>query len=527
MKTELSSSGRILCRLFHAFWFLAFFGLFVCTLSFMKNQWLSLAAAVLAFALLLAFVCRFRERLDSLPARTFRWICAAVCLFIAAAMAFTGYRMCTAPFNDAGTVYYSVAEILRDGHISTEIGRYTSCAWWSGLSNNDYFLAYKNNIFLPAYLLPYYRVLTFFGLDMYSFSGYYAGVVLDAVHVAGSVFFGACAAEKAKDKTAAFLFLFLCAAFVPYYVHAYTGYSDTLSLPYVSLSLLLYFTAVQKRAGGNSRGAALYFALTGSALAVGTLLKPNVAILFVAMVICEAVTGPNLRRAAEASACIFLALFLLMGVWRACRLELPWLDADKAQDYALPVLQWVMMASKGDGGFRRQDFEFVMHTPPDQRGRVVLRELGRRIRSYGSAGNYLNFEVHKVAAVLADGKYAQAGHLVNACTSRPTLAKILLPDGEYYGLFYAYVTAFQCFLLLCFLASAGMCIFGKHLAGLPLLNIFIFGTLLFFSFWEFKSRYLLNATSAFLLCAALCVSEGADVWRDSGTARRLAKGRLS
>lgn len=159
------------------------------------------------------------------------------------------------------------------------------------------------------------------------------------------------------------------------------------------------------------------------------------------------------------------------------------------------------MASVGSGGYRQSDFDYTQSYPDlAQKKAAALEEFLRRVKSYGSCSDFLQFEIQKVAAVLADGKYAQKEHLELTFSSAPGLSNWVSEEGKYYDLFYCYITIFITLFYFSILISILLRIFTKKTLHIDMLfQIIIFGAYLFFSFWEFKSRYLLNFVPVYML----------------------------
>lgn len=504
--------GTRLYRLFHLLWLPTFTVLFF--VSFLRYYRydqkffvLILAAEISLIAIYLVTVCK--ERINSLSDRTVYLVLAAVSVPMSVLLFLAGQSMWVTPFNDTGTVYYSVAEILRDGSISKEINEYTKTYWATNTSNHDYFLVYPFNTFLVFYELCYYRFLRLFtAVDLYDTSGCNAAILLNTLSIILTVIFGFLTAKKAKDNCTAFLFLTMSFPFVPYYLHVYKVYSDTLSLPYVTAALYFYVKGSQT---DNGKKAVLDFVLTGLTLSMGILLKGSVAILLVAVVIYTLLRPVTLRHTFSALLSLLLTCVIVLNVWTLYKNNCSWIDTSEADKYELPTIHCFMMAASGGGGFKLEDLQYSLSFPTyEERRQADTEEFIRRVKSHGSVSGYIDYQVKKVAQVMADGLYAQEGHLQFTYKAAPWLIDWTL--GKYRNIFYCYITTYITLFYISMLASAALGIFRKKHTISTLFNICIFGIFLFFSFFEFKSRYLLNYVPLFMLCYSFAVSECAELY---------------
>lgn len=422
-----------------------------------------------------------------------------------------GLTMMVPPFNDTGSVYYAAAEIIQSGSISREVNEYTTCHWATKTSNHDYFLIYPNNTFLVFYHLCYYKLLLLFApIDLYGPSGYGAAVVLNSVSIVCATVFGFLTAKKAKDNTTAFLFLILSCLFVPYYLHAYKAYSDTLSLPYVTMALYFYVNGIQT---DRDKRAVIFYILTGLSLSIGILIKGSILILLVAMSIYTALRHDSLRRTLYALICLILVCASILSVWPLYKDHCSWIDTTEADQFELPAIHWVMMAAKGGGDYKSKDFWYSQNFPTyEDRKRADMEEFVRRVQSYGSVHGYISYEIEKVSGVMADGMYAQYAHLKHTFPKVPALEEWVSAQGQYYPWFYSYITVYITIYYLSVLASAFWGIARKKHSLNTLFHVCLFGVFVFFAFWEFKSRYLLNFVPLFMLCTAFTLSEYADIY---------------
>lgn len=503
----------ILYKLFYLFW-TALFGIlfFTAVYKYYEYKILIISLSVALWAALFGLVIVFRRFLNSFSDRTVYLLLISFSLIMLLLSLWAGLTMMIPPFHDFGSVYYSAAEIIQNGSISREINEYTTCYWATNTSNHDYFLIYPNSTFLVFYYLCYYKLLLLFvPIDLYGTSGYSAAVVLNSVSIVCAVVFGFLTAKKARDNTTAFLFLVLSFLFVPYYLHAYKAYSDTLSLPYVTMALYFYVKGTQ---ADRDKRAAIFYILTGLSLSIGILIKGSILILLVAMSIYTALRHDSLRKRLYALICLILVCASILTVWPLYKDHCSWIDTTEADRFEMPTMHWVMMAAKGGSGYKSNDFLYSQNFPTyEERRRADTEEFVRRVRSYGSARSYISYEIKKVSKVMADGMYAQYPHLECVFPKIPALEKWVSTQGQYYPWLYGYITVYITLYYLSVLASAFWGIVRKKHSLNTLFHVCLFGVFVFFAFWEFKSRYLLDFVPLFMLCTAFTLSEYADIYK--------------
>ena len=491
-----------LTRLFYIVWFFAFLILFSHTAKQYQHKTLIIFLTVILYASVFLAVLRFRRAVDKLPDRIIYPLIFGILLLITMLLIWSGFTMCVAPFNDTGSAYYAAAEVLKYGHISREVNQYTSCHWATHTSNHDYFLIYPNNLFLVFYQVCYFKILSLFtSIDMYSMAGYRAVAVLNSVSIAAAVFYGVLTAKKCRGNLAALLLLFFSMIFVPYYLHAYKAYSDTLSIPYIAAALFYYTIGQKTEPSSNCRFKKYaFYILCGISLALAALIKGSALILFVAVIVHLILQSKPLLQKLMVFLLLFTSVFLILSGWSVYKNNCSWIDTSRADEFEFPSIHWVMMASVDSGSYRQSDFDYTQSFPTlAQKREANSEEFLRRVKSYGSCTNYLRFEIQKMAAVLADGKYAQTEHLQQTFSRAPSLANWLLNEGDYYNLFYCYITILITLFYFSVLTGSLLGIARGTLHTDTLLHITLFGVLLFFAFWEFKSRYLLNFVPVFML----------------------------
>lgn len=495
-----------LSRLFHVCWFVLFSGLLATTL---KYDPYTIAAPLLA-AVCIAFIgfvfIRYADTINAWNTAKANRCAIVLLLLLLMLLLFAGRILLAYPINDAGTIYYSTVETVLNGEISKDINQYTSCVNFYNCSNNDYFCIYKASFFLVAYLFPFMKLIIHgMQIDPYSLAGCYAMIVFNCLSITAAAALGYAALRKAQAKNAgALLFLVLFLFFAPNYLNTYKVYSDTLSMPYISLALFCLFTA--DRSTGSKRW--LFYLLTGISVAIGSLIKGSVMVLIVAIVLYLLLCNrQTLRLRILSSLCIILSFGTIIAGWNLYLPSTPWVDWTNQDRYELPSTHWLMMASVGDGGFRQEsvDYSFSFETL-QERKEGIATEYIRRVKSHGSVLGYSKFIIKKLAQGLADGRFCQQVHL-NAFYEHYPLREVVTQWGKYFPAMILYLKFYAFLLYLGMLLCTALNALKSKVDESFLINVCFFGVMLFFAFWEFKSRYLMNFTPLMMMGLVLAMKD--------------------
>lgn len=486
-------------QLFHICWFVFFFLLCIVMCGYVEHIWFCLLMSAVLFLTVLFLVSKYRNLINGVSTKLFRQIFIGILLLMLLGMLLAGRAMLLTPSGDSGTIWFSVADVVENGSISKAIDGYTPCAGQTHTSNHDYFLVYPNSRFMVQFLLPYARFLDLLGIDLRGKTAVMCGAALNGALMVLGVAFAALAARKEKGNAAALLMLLGGALFLPYYLNIFKVYSDTLSVPFVGLAIWLYVEAehAEKRSG-------LLQFLSGTAASVGALIKGNVWVLVVAALICIALKKKNWKLRVKEILCMLLAVVMVSQLWAFRSERLPWLDTTESDRYEMPLMHWVMMSSRGHGGFDQNDLNYSLSLESvDARKEAAKEHYFGRVRQAG-VGGYAAFLLKKVSTTFSDGLYVQENHL--AFFADRKIGALVSPTEPGFVIVKTYTSVTLCFVYLAILASAFLNARRRYSVEL-LFHVCMFGLILFFALWEAKPRYLLNFTPMFLLMTSLALDD--------------------
>ena len=483
-----------LSRVFHGCYLFVFFIVFLCVIAW-QDHVPALLVIVTGVLVIMVFAVR-RLRLMTVSDRQLFMITAAVLGIMAVLLAVVGWLMIPLMRTDFGTVYYSAMEIIESGHVNDAHSIYNKITTITNMTNNEYFVVYPNNLPILFLLTSFYKVVCAFGVSMESDMGIYMGVLLNMAFILFSVGLGSRVARRIWGNKAVLVYLLFAALFVPYYINVSRFYTDTLTLPFPLLAIYLYMRI--RDMDGIKRRLPWLIGL-GLCLGVGFLLKGSCIIVGVAMLIHSLMSTFG-RRTFAGIAVVALCFGILYQSWNVYVRNCSWVDMSREEELTFPAAHWVMMALSGNGGFHQDAFDYTASFATKAEKQAADIRLAReKIEAMGGIGGFLSFELQKIAGTWGDAKFAQQVHL-NWIEKDTIMQEFVEKDGKYHTAFYIYTTSFILVVYTLFLVSIANGIFRKN--GIEtLFNICIFGVLLFFAFWETKSRYLINFTPVFFLCA--------------------------
>lgn len=440
----------------------------VCLLS--VGIWSALLAAA---ALAVLFALRpLLAGLTETGARRAFWVLFA--LFVLAAGAFA-FVVRVEPAWDFGRVYHGALEITSSGAIRID---------W------QYFLESNNNFFLALVLAPVFIVGSILGLSPLA-----SGILFNLAAIDGSVLLLWAAAKRrwgAKWALAAALACFACAGL---WLYGPIFYTDTISMPFVSLGLYL-----AQRWSEGKRSPWLAAAM-GLAAFLAFRLKPTAFFLYLALALLWVLRRGGALKAVAAGLAVFA---VCMAGWQVWLGHNPVLDTGAIEEYRLPPLHYVMMGLKNPGGYDESD-HLASQALPDAAARTAhaKEEILRRLADYGPLG-FLDHLRQKLAYTWADGSWYGSHKLGIDPIAPGALQQWVADTGEHWPVFQCLVNAQQ--LLICLgLAACAVWQARRGEQGDSLLwaaLVTLLGAGLFLLVWETRSRYLVGLLPLILTVSA-------------------------
>ena len=448
----------------------AFFAVVLAVCLFSAGLWSALLAAA---ALAVLFALRpLLARLTEAGARRAFWVLFAFFALAAGAFAFA---VRVEPAWDFGRVYHGALEITTSGAIRID---------W------QYFLESNNNFFLALVLAPVFIAGSIPGLSPLA-----SGILLNLAAIDFSVLLLWTTARRrwgAKWALAAALACFACAGL---WLYGPIFYTDTLSMPFVSLGLYL-----AQRWSEGKRSPWLAAAM-GLAAFLAFRLKPTAFFLYLALALLWLLRRGGALKAVAAGLAVFA---VCMAGWQVWLGHNPVLDTGAIEEYRLPPLHYVMMGLKNPGGYDESD-HLASQALPDAAARTAhaREEILRRLADYGPLG-FLDHLRQKLAYTWADGSWYGSHKLGIDPIAPGALQQWVADTGEHWPVFQCLVNAQQ--LLICLgLAACAVWQARRGEQGDSLLwaaLVTLLGAGLFLLVWETRSRYLVGLLPLILTVSA-------------------------
>lgn len=483
---NIPHSIRVICtRVFYAL-ALVIFGW--CYLSgfhaALGRKWLIVLFLVL-FAAIVGLGCyliyHFRARLTS----RIVWIVIAVGL---CCMALLQYKISALfmvePVGDFNGIFTSAIEYATSGELQ---------------SFPHYFEQFPNNWGILVWLISYFRILLHFGITA-TYDFLRAGVILNCVVIDVSVLLLVIFCKKVWGSPAALIALGLSLLFTPFYLHAPIFYTDTMSLIFPPLALLLLYAA--QRCNSWLPRILLYL-LLGIVLSFGAKVKGNLMVLLVAFIIYLLLQIPFRR-----SLCCILALILSFGCFSAVfdagvkRSNI--VNTDIIGTYQFPKEFWLYMGLNNPGGFNGEDFDTIrFKTSIDEKRETAREGIRQRLHNYGVKG-FISHLTTKLGYTYGDGGYYICQQLQDSPLKDTLLADYVFFNRPNNYIYLSLSGGYHFLLGLIMLIGLLVGLLKEKDFSFASLNyLILLGIFLFLMIWETRSRYLLNFTPVILIvCAA-------------------------
>ncbi len=384
------------------------------------------------------------------------------------------------------------------------------------LPDDGYLANYQNNI--PAYLMIcfFFRVGTWFG----NYHFMQVGAIFNALLVDLSLLLMYFLVRRSYGRKIALITLLFGMLTLPLLFYTAIFYTDTTTMIYPVLAVLLWLHAKAAFASKKKLRAALLLLGIVAAVAVGAMLKMSVAVVMIAVLIDALISyGLKPRFWAVLAA---VAVFGSSVLWMSGAMKtLDRLSAANPEVYH-PLTMWIMMGLHDDGNFYYNDFAYTESFPPGERDQAVRDEILRRIEEYGFGG-MVEHLVKKTAFTWGEGTYTTPYKLFRNRVRPSMFDKYVVAEAEHETVYAVYCQGMMVVTLLGLVVAAVRAALKKRAAAYHFVaTLAIFGLALFLLVWETRSRYLVNFIPLFLAVGVpelIRVSGEAAAWIE----RRLGR----
>ena len=388
------------------------------------------------------------------------------------------------PSWDFGTIFYSAISFVKTGSLS---------------SYEYYFNRYPHNLGILVLEILYYKALYMIGITSIS-QQIVAGCVLNIVMLdVGILFIILLCRTHCGVKPTLFL-LTLCLFFSPYCLYAPIFYTDTISLPFVTFSLYLFFYHQ-----GSTRPRQVHeMLLCGLTLSIGSVIKGTVSILLIAFLLWIFFHKSKENHWMLQTILILIPYFLFSFCFSTLTYSKDLVSTDLENAEQFPYESWVYMGLSDEGGFNPNDVEYIASFPDYKSKQIASRQgIQQRIANYGYKG-MLQLAIRKISFTFHDGAFYVWNKLAREPCHNSMLHEFVLQSGKWYDVYISSANAFYLIVLFLFLAGLINELFSKTTFSLSMMcYTAVFGLCIFLMMWETRSRYLLNFTPILLLLSSL------------------------
>lgn len=412
-----------------------------------------------------------------------RWLFAAFLLLWFGVLLLFGFWMRTDPAFDFEAVFRGAETWLKTGSLREYA---------------DYFYYFPNNLGAALLLREVFRAASLFGVQDF----YAVGTVFNCLLLTAAAGLTCRIAQMLWGIEKAALTLFLWAGALPLYFFAPIFYTDALSLVF---PVFLYYAWLKARAGADWYRRLGWLLAAGAACGLGMSVKATVAIAAAAILIEWLLFGPRLRLLAGMAAGSAAAALVFGGMGALPYLD-GTLDRQRADRQNTPLVHWVMMGLKGNGGYNAEDYAYTRSfADPDERIAADKQVIRERLADYGFGG-YLAFLYQKGVVTLGDGTYQVESFLDDNPRYATLLHAAAIGTGPANRAFSLVCQGFHLLLLSLFVLG---CLYdgllgtprGEERARQIVPRLSFFGLLLFLLIWETSPRYLVNFLPLLLIGA--------------------------
>lgn len=475
---KTASSGRLLVRIFYGCALAVFAWFFLAAILSMSSRYpLALPLAAVTLAGLVGAACLIRRQRQRITGKMFFCICLCAAVFLVVLQLGAGYCLAVEPSWDFGGVYLSAWDYVNHGRIIT---------------HKHYFERFPNNTGLLLWEIGLFRLLRLAGIQSPVAFGA-AGVAMNIFSIDLAILFTVLFARRVWGRAQAVTVLLLCVLFTPYLLYSPIFYTDSMSLPFITIPLYLF----QRYTQSTARWSRVVLCISiGLLLAFGTKVKGNVAVLLIAFCVYEAFCFGFRRLAAFFLAvCVPFSGFLYLFERQVQAMGI--IRRENVERFQFPTEYWLYMGLHEAGGFHQEDFDLMYRLENrTQRQKTAREGIVRRAAELGFGG-MLGHLTQKAAFLFGDGAYFIHIQLQKKPLRQRELLRFL--SGPGYG---TIACSYHTAVLILVLIQLGFELRRRRkFTMITLLYTAYFGLTLFLMVWEARSRYLLNFSPILLLLA--------------------------
>ena len=361
---------------------------------------------------------------------------------------------------------------------------------------------------LPIILALFYKITHIFGISFNTSS-----VILAIINVNLAVFFMLMLLKKSLSYAAMIMGIVVTALFIPFYLSPIIYYSDTMSVLYPILLLYLAYSFIENKYNSYIK----YALLSSIVLFIGSSIKFTVIIIFISIVIflfISIFTNKKYKKNILLYILISIISFSLLTVMTN-QLFSSFADRNvifaenKNNVQSLPKIYWLAMGANDArlGAWNMDDSKNIAlaKVSKEEKNTIATDKFIQRLKNYGLHG-YIKFITNKLSWMFGDGSFffpVSIASTINKTKKDNFISNTFVYNSVNYSYFIYFAQALWIVILYLILKSFFMNIYSYTIKIDDIVLIAIVGLLIFFSFWESRSRYIFNYTPVFIYAAIL------------------------
>lgn len=434
---------------------------------------------LLSTIIMIGVIVRYSAFLDRAKQKHIIYIMAFAATLLVLLQIVYVYNFTYHNYTDLSSVHDAAIELMKKGR----------------MDKISYFSQYTNNIPITLFLAGIYKLANMIGITDYKNIGIAVNMISMDLCILS---LGLLVNQKYGIRKAAVI-LGLILINPIFYLYLPTYYTNSMTLVFYPALLFLYNCFYKNKKIS-------YLILLGFLSILGFKLRATVFIMLIA-ILFNMVINFKIKDFIKYAAIIIVSVIISNGVYGI--IENKYIKFDYSET-RYPITHWMMMGSRyssHNGGYNREDDTFTgSFDTYDEKLKETTAEFIKRVKECGIRNNIVRMH-SKYINLFANGSYGALQQGQNVEKFKYMYPYIL---GERSIFFNYYIQMMH--LTLLFLAIV-FCIknYNNYTFGINKTWIlFIFGTFIFYSFWESNSRYSLMMLPALLFLSM----NGAEVISD-------------
>lgn len=390
-----------------------------------------------------------------------------------------GLTLRVTPTWDYGMVHRYAFEWVKEGKIE----------------DLSYFARYPNNNLMLLITASIYKLLDFLFPSGLEINYIKATIIVNSFLVTLSIYLTSLSAKQMYGDKFKKISIFFLIFLTPIIFYTEIFYTDIIGLFFISL---LSFILARKINDFNL----IDGILIGIIVAFGFKIKAFILIILIALVIVL-LLKKNLRLKKKlllivATCFSFVTVNTLLTITMD---KMIGLDEAMYDQYQFPTSHWIMMSlnPKADGGFVQSDYEETRATDGRKnKDELIEKKLSNRLNQLGKEGLVQHLFYKKIKRTWTVGSMAVDDYAQRENVYQTILHEFMTKDGNYHLIYYILSQGTHLLMIVLMLGGAIISLINSK-DELNVLNITIFGLILFLIIWECNSRYLFSFIPFFVL----------------------------